>query len=93
MTNYVMLELLLTRFEDRRLFAAPGALRFLVLDGLYAHLYGLTRDELAYILDTFPIVRRKDEEKYGEAWGESAEPYRTKRMVLDAYGRLESLTH
>ena len=24
MTNYVMLELLLTRFEDRRLFAAPG---------------------------------------------------------------------
>ncbi len=28
-----------------------------------AHLYGLTRDELAYILDTFPIVRRKDEER------------------------------
>jgi hypothetical protein len=53
------------------------------LDGLYVHLYGLTRDELAYILDTFPIVRRKDEERYGE--------YRTKRMVLEAYGRLESL--
>jgi hypothetical protein len=50
------------------------------LDGLYAHLYGLTRDELAYILDTFPIVRRKDEGKYGE--------YRTKRMVLDRYGAL-----
>jgi len=31
------------------------------LDGFYAHLYGLPRDELAYILDTFPIVRRKDE--------------------------------
>jgi len=31
------------------------------LDSLYAHLYGLTRDELAYILDAFPIVRRKDE--------------------------------
>jgi hypothetical protein len=27
------------------------------LDALYAHLYDLTRDELAYILDTFPIVR------------------------------------
>lgn len=26
------------------------------LDGLYGHLYGLTRDELSYILDTFPIV-------------------------------------
>lgn len=47
------------------------------LDGLYAHLYGLTRDELAYILDTFPIVRRKDEARYGE--------YRTKKMVLEAY--------
>jgi hypothetical protein len=47
------------------------------LDGLYVHLYGLTREELAYILDTFPIVRRKDEERYGE--------YRTKRMVLEHY--------
>jgi len=47
------------------------------LDGLYAHLYGLTRDELAYILDTFPIVRRKDEEQWRE--------YRTKRLVLEAY--------
>ena len=33
------------------------------------------RAELAYILDTFPIVRRKDEALYGE--------YRTKRMVLE----------
>ena len=37
MTNYVMLELLLTRFEDRRLFAAPGALRFLVLDEVHTY--------------------------------------------------------
>ena len=51
------------------------------LDALYAHLYGLTREELDYILDTFPIVRRKDEEKYGE--------YRTKRMVLEAFGALK----
>jgi len=50
------------------------------LDGLYAHLYGLTRDEFAYILDTFPIVRRKDEARYGE--------YRTKRLCLEAYDRL-----
>ncbi len=53
------------------------------LDALYAHLYGLTRDELAYILDTFPIVRRKDEEKYGE--------YRAKRMVLEALESLKPL--
>ncbi len=51
------------------------------LDGLYGHLYGLTRDELAYILDTFPIVRRKDEAQFGE--------YRTKRMVLEAYDKLK----
>ena len=50
------------------------------LDALYAHLYDLAREELAYILDTFPIVRRKDEEKYGE--------YRTKRLVLEVFARL-----
>jgi hypothetical protein len=33
---------------------------------LYAHLYGLMREKLACILETFPIVRRKDEERYGE---------------------------
>lgn len=37
MTNYVMLELLLTRFHDRRLFARPGVLRFLVLDELHTY--------------------------------------------------------
>jgi hypothetical protein len=58
------------------------------LDALYAHLYGLTRDELDYVLDTFPIVRRKDEARYGE--------YRTKRLVLEAFESLrgwESLKH
>jgi hypothetical protein len=47
------------------------------LDALYAYLYGLSREELAYVLDTFPIVRRKDEARFGE--------YRTKRMVLEAF--------
>ena len=50
------------------------------LDALYAHLYGLERDELSYILDTFPIVRRKDEERWGE--------YRTKWLVLKYYDEL-----
>jgi hypothetical protein len=53
------------------------------LDALYGHLYGLTREELAYILDTFPIVRRKDEAEYGE--------YRTKRMVLEKYAEVGPL--
>ena len=37
MTNYVMLELLLTRFEDRRLFARPDVLRFMVLDEVHTY--------------------------------------------------------
>jgi hypothetical protein len=35
------------------------------------------RAAVAYILDTFPIVKRKDEEKWGE--------YRTKRVILEIY--------
>ena len=35
------------------------------------------RDAVAYIMDTFPIVRRKDEEKHGD--------YRTKRVILEIY--------
>ncbi len=37
MTNYVQLELILTRFDDQRLFASPGALRFLVLDEVHTY--------------------------------------------------------
>ena len=44
------------------------------LDALYFHLYGLTRDDAGYILDTFPIVRREDEKAYGR--------YRTREMIL-----------
>lgn len=44
------------------------------LDALYFHLYGLTREDASYVLDTFPIVRRKDEAEFGR--------YRTKDLVL-----------
>ena len=37
MTNYVQLELILTRFEDRKLFGQPGVLRFLVLDEIHTY--------------------------------------------------------
>jgi len=49
------------------------------LDGIYAHLYGLDRDDFAYILDQFPIVRRNDEKAHGE--------FRTRRLCLAAYDR------
>ena len=44
------------------------------LDALYFHLYGLSRDDAGYILDTFPIVRRQDEKEFGS--------YRTKELIL-----------
>ena len=44
------------------------------LDALYFHLYGLDRENAAYILDTFPIVRKQDEAEFGH--------YRTKIMIL-----------
>ena len=47
------------------------------LDAIYAHLYGLTKEELDYILETFPIVKKKDIEKYGS--------YRTKDLILKYY--------
>ncbi len=34
------------------------------LDALYFHLYGLSRDDAAYVFDTFLIVRREDEATY-----------------------------
>jgi hypothetical protein len=50
------------------------------LDAAFFHLYGLNRDDTAYILDTFPIVKRKDEEKHGH--------YRTKDRILALYDAL-----
>jgi hypothetical protein len=40
------------------------------------------RDAVAYIMDTFPIVRRKDEGKYNG-------DYRTKRVILDIYDAMQ----
>ena len=57
--------------------------RFLLrceLDAIFGHLYGLTRDEFDYILETFPIVKRKDEAQFGE--------YRTKRVILENFDKL-----
>ncbi|WP_326791586.1 N-6 DNA methylase [Streptomyces sp. NBC_00841] len=50
------------------------------LDALFFHLYGINRDDVAYILDTFPIVKRKDEATYGT--------YRTKDLILAEYDRM-----
>ena len=48
------------------------------LDALYFHLYGISPYDAAYIMGTFPIIRREDEKQFGR--------YRTRDMVL-AYMR------
>lgn len=64
------------------------------LDAYYAHLYGLTRDELRYILDpedvygddfpgeTFRVLKEKESKQYGE--------YRTRRMVLEKWDQMQA---
>ncbi|PRW65369.1 Eco57I restriction-modification methylase domain-containing protein [Actinopolyspora mortivallis] len=52
------------------------------LDALFFHLYGISREDADYILDTFPIVKRKDEAEYGT--------YRTKELILAEYDRMEA---
>ena len=44
------------------------------LDALYFHLYGLSREDAGYVLDTFPIVRRQDDAQFGS--------YRTRDLIL-----------
>ena len=44
------------------------------LDALYFHLYGLSREDAGYVLDTFPIVRRQDEAEFSA--------YRTRDLIL-----------
>ena len=64
------------------------------LDAYYARLYGLTRDELRYILDptdvmgedypseTFRVLKEKEVREYGQ--------YRTRRLVLEAWHRIQT---
>ncbi len=47
------------------------------IDAVFCHLYGLDRIDVSYIMETFPIVQRKDEQRYGK--------YRTKELILDIY--------
>jgi len=60
------------------------ARRFLLrceLDAAYFHLYEIARDDVDYIMDTFPIVKRKDEAAHGE--------YRTKQVILEIYDEMQ----
>ena len=58
--------------------------RFLLrceLDAAYFHLYGIVHDDVDYIMETFPIVKRRDEARFGE--------YRTKQAILGSYDAMQ----
>ena len=51
------------------------------IDAVIAHeVYGLSRDELSNILETFPVLKKRDEKAFGD--------YRTKRLILESYDAL-----
>ena len=61
--------------------------RFLIrceLDAAYFHLYGIERDNVDYIMETFPIVKRKDKASYCS--------YRTKEKILEIYDEMARMS-
>lgn len=50
------------------------------LDAAFFHLYGIDRDDVDYIMETFPIVKRKDIVAHGT--------YRTKEAILSIYDEM-----
>ncbi len=70
------------RLPDRRDTGDRAQLRA-EIDAYVAHLYGLSRDDFAYILDTFPVLRRKEMKAFGE--------FMSKRKCLEEYDRLSGM--
>ena len=88
------LELAFTSWDLRALGSATGlartpfvwdeARRSLLsteLDAAFFHLYGLTRGDVEYVMETFPIVCRQDEERFQR-------DFRSKRLILERYDAL-----
>ncbi|MCM2422138.1 Eco57I restriction-modification methylase domain-containing protein [Streptomyces sp. RKAG293] len=51
------------------------------LDAALFRLYGVSRDDIQYVMETFPVVKREDEAAHGT--------YRTRDLILHAYDRME----
>ncbi len=60
------------RWDEGRRFAMRAE-----LDAAFFHLYGIERDDVDYIMETFPIVKRRDIERHGS--------FRTKELILKVY--------
>lgn len=50
------------------------------LDAAMFHLYGIPEDDVDYVMEQFPIVKRKDEKAYGD--------FRTKLVILKRYRQM-----
>jgi hypothetical protein len=55
------------------------------LDAAFFHLYGLGRDDVEHIMESFWIVRNRDEREHGT--------YRTKELILEAYDAMAAASH
>jgi hypothetical protein len=70
------------RTPDRRDTGDRAQLRA-EIDAYVAHLYGLSREDFAYILETFTVLRRNEEKAFGE--------YMSKRKCLEEFDRLATI--
>lgn len=55
------------------------------LDAAMFHLYGLDRDEVEHVLDSFPVIRKYDERDHGS--------FVTKTRILDLYDQMQEGTY
>ena len=67
------------RWDEERRFIMQAE-----LDAAFFHLYGIDRDDVDYIMETFPIVKRKDIQQYGT--------FRTKDLILEIYDAMAEAT-
>lgn len=67
------------RLPDRRDTGDRAQLRA-EIDAYVAHLYGLSRDDFAYILNTFSVLKKKEKKAFGE--------FVFKRKCLEEYDRI-----
>jgi hypothetical protein len=68
------------RWDEERRFAMRAE-----LDATFFHLYGIDRDDVDYIMETFPIVKRREIQQYGT--------FRTRDLILQIYDAMAEATH
>ncbi len=52
------------------------------LDAAWFHVFGVTREEVDYVMESFPIVKRKDIAAFGS--------YRTKELIIQVYDAMQA---